>query len=238
MLDPQPTDVEQRCRRKTDGNADTDEIDRLLALTPQREVAERIERSDVLTDRSPQLPTAHRPADGRCEPSGEVDSVGMNGDGDHGQTDARTEGCARRRPCRRSTRHALRGEETSDAPDEGAAAHHGPETLQERLAQDGASGHRRQEEMAGVGTLDRERPALGTAAQSDRDGDGQHDTQVRRALSEKSLQTTVAERCVTDVTAHGDDRPAPEERCEIHVVGDVEPLGVAQAAAAPRSAEI
>jgi hypothetical protein len=84
--------------------------------------------------------------------------------------------------------------------------------------------------MANIGGLDREGSTLGATAESDGHRDRHDDAEVGGALLEDAIHRIVTEWGVTDIASEHDDRSAAEERREVHVVCDIKPLGVSQAA--------
>ena len=97
---------------------------------------------------------------------------------------------------------------------------------------------RRHEQVAGICGLDRQRPAVGAAPESDRQADRDDGTQVGGPVLQHAMHADVVERGVADVAAQDQHGAAAEEGRQVHVVGDIEPLGVAQASDAPGAAQV
>ena len=92
--------------------------------------------------------------------------------------------------------------------------------------------------MSDIGSLDRHRAALGAAAQPS--DEGEHDQQAEHggSVGEGVGSGGGAQRLIADVVAGDDDRTPTEDAGQVHVVGEVEPLGVAEAAGAAGAAQI
>ena len=91
--------------------------------------------------------------------------------------------------------------------------------------------------MADVGDLDRDRPAVGSAAQSDRAGGHDDETERGRSACQKLAGFDVVGDETADRVGDDDDDGEADEGEKVDAVGDVVPLGVAEPVLRARATE-
>ena len=95
-----------------------------------------------------------------------------------------------------------------------------------------------EQQVAHVGRLDRERPAVAAAAQAERGREHGHHPEHGRAVAEHGRDLRRGRLGVTDLVAQHDHRAPAEDRRDVHAVGEVEPLHITQPARPSRAPEV
>ena len=92
--------------------------------------------------------------------------------------------------------------------------------------------------MADVGGLDRDRSAVAAAAQTDGDSDGDAEPEDSRATIEHVRHLRRRRRLVADEPAQPEHDATADKGDEVHAVGDLEPLQIAEPAHPPGPPEL
>ena len=95
----------------------------------------------------------------------------------------------------------------------------------------------REQHVAHVSILQREGSAIGATAQAERDGCDSDHPEQRRSVRCDIGQPGGTHGFVLHQPGQHDDGSAAEERCEVHAVGELEPLHLGEAIATPGTAE-
>ena len=111
-------------------------------------------------------------------------------------------------------------------------------TLGDRPEQDVAPGHRRHHQVASVACFQRDRPSVTAAAEAEGDGrDGEQPDQRGAAIANR-IELRTGDRIVTHEIAQPHHGEPADDGGEVHAVGDLEPLQLAEPAAAPGSPKV
>ena len=229
------------------GDDDGEAVDRALPDPPHTDAAGQVGRPgaqprrivlEPCQPRGEALPADQHGAGDRRQPAGKADGVGEHRRPDVQRTHDHTEQHAARRP-RGARAGELGGDELSgDAAAERQHECGGAKALHHRSREDGSAGQRREEQVADVGLLDRDRPALGAVAQPDGDGENDRDPKQRGGPADDQIGgDLVVQQPVDGIGRPHDDR-APHEREQVDPVGDVEPLDVAEPALGAGATEL
>ena len=232
-LGPQPPGGDDGERRRGDDDGGADEVDGLLAHAPQGEAADGVARPGPPPGGGAGLGGEHERGHARRRPAGEPADVGEDGDGDEGGAGGGPGGGTAGCPRRAGTRQPPGGQLAGDGPDDRPGERHGAQPLGDGPGEHRSPGDRSEQQVADVGGLDRDRSAVAAAAQTEGDGDGDAEAEDGRATVEHVGDLRRRRRLVADEPAQPEHDATADEGGEVHAVGDLEPLQVAEPAHPP-----
>ena len=211
------------------GEREREHVEALLSPAPQAEAAVEIAGSGDVGGDGGRLPADAGDADERGEQQRDAQRVGHERGAHPQQRGVEAEQPAGHEPGDRGAGQASPGELGETRGDAGTGERGAAQPLHRGADERGAARHRGEHHVGDVGGLERERSALGAAAQSRHEReDGDHPEHGRAVLRDvRGLRG--AELGVAHHVAEPEQDDAAEQADDVHLVGGVEPLHVAEA---------
>jgi hypothetical protein len=208
----------------------------MLAPAPQPQAAVEVRRAGDARGDGQSLPRQARRSNGRADGQRDAQRVRDQRCSHPQQREVGAEERAAAEPGERgsgqTSSRQLAEHSTQCSPGE----HHAAHALHGGAHQGGATRNGRQHDVHHVGGFERQWPTLAAAAESCGEGEDGHDTQDRGPVAQDVVRLIGRQRVVADQIAEPQQGAATEQRDEVHAVGGVEPLDVAEPAMLARTA--
>ena len=197
--------------------------------TPQGEAADAVARPRPPARDRAGLHRQHQRGDGGRRPARRPQHVREHRDGDEEESRCRAGQGPGGGPRRTGPGQATRRQLPGDSPHQRASERHRPESLDDRLDEHAAPGDRSQQQVADVGSLQRDGPSVTPAAQSERDGQRDERTKYGRTVGRHVGDLLCGRRFIRHQAAQPQDEAAADERREVDAVRHLEPFQLPQA---------